>query len=207
MTSDQIDALDLVFSAVVDECRSSVVGNLLENHLKVVVVDRLLRTGHSIMEGTTRAGQGKVLRLDQGRVSVQYVPRESRATSPDIRIVAPVSLVLELQARSLYGTQDALFSANIVDDLERVRDGRADAFILAADRGIYDPIRGVKANNRGRRALAPDILAAALPPSQACERGESTKCRVANGEFTCWIARVASPYGTERIIVAISRSV
>ena len=207
MTSYSTDALAIAFSAVVDECRLSAVGNLLENHLKVVIVDRLLRAGHSVMEGTSRAGKGKVLRLDGSRMDVQYVSRPSKSTSPDIRIVAPEPLVLELQARSLYGTQDTLFSAYIVDDLERVRDGRADAFILAADRDIYDPIRGVKANNLGRRALAPDVLAASLPPSQSCECGESVECRVPSGEFACSIARVASPYGTERIILSVSRAI
>jgi len=144
MNSDQSAVLEVAFSAAVDECRWSAVGNLLENHLKVVIVDRLLRAGCSVLEGTSRQGQGKVVRIEDGRIACQFVPRASMPTSPDIRVVAPARLVLELQARSLFGTQDTLFSANIVDDLERVRDGRADAFILAADREIYDPIRGLK---------------------------------------------------------------
>ena len=207
MTPDQRAALAVAFSAVVDECQTSVVGNLLENHLKVVVVDRLLRAGYSVMEGTSRAGQGKIIRLDGDRVSVQFVSRASMPTSPDLRIVAPAQLVLELQARSLFGTQDTLFSANIVDDLARVRDSRADAFIFAADREIYDPIRGLKSNNRGRKALAPEVLAGALPPSVSCESGESVQCHGPSGEFECSLSRIVSPFGTERVVLALSRAV
>lgn len=206
LTAEQAHILRAAFSATVEECQTSAVGNLLENHLKVVIVDRLLRLGCAIMEGTSRAGRGKIVRVRDGRIGFEYVARPSMPTSPDIRVVAPVQLVLELQARSLFGTQDTLFSANIADDLDRVRDGRAHAFILAADLEIYDPIRGLKATTRGRKALLPEVLAAALPPSSGCECGTSLVSHGPSGEFACMLARVMSPFQTERLIVALSRA-
>jgi hypothetical protein len=107
----------------------------LEAHLKVVIVEALLRSGHEVLEGSSR-NTGKRVFLAEGGVRTvnEPLPHMVAATgsiktknSPDIRVWAPARLVLELQVRSILGTQDSLFSDNLVDDLDRVQRGAADA--------------------------------------------------------------------------------
>src|SRR5471030_457377 len=89
----------------------------------------------------------------------------SKATrwSPDVRIWHPVKLMVEIQCRSVWGSQDALFSNNILNDLDRICSGIAQVFVFCCDLPIYRSLRGDKTETRGRRAVAPEIFGSLFP--------------------------------------------
>jgi len=206
LTEEQLVALRVVLESIRLECLKSPLGNLLEAYLKVVALHALLAHGYTVMEGTSRSGRGKWVGLKEGRLAFEYVRRPSRAGSPDIRIVSPVQVVIELQARSEFGTQDTLFSNNVLDDLQRVQEGRADAFVLAMDSSIYDALRGIRKDPRGRKAAAPEVLAGSLPRPETMrtEFGQRAEC-TDNQRFNYLAAGVISAYGTNRIVAGLWR--
>lgn len=172
----QLVALRLVLQACADECTHSPLGNLLEGNLKVAAADALLLAGYSILESANIKDQGRVLSLQNGQLKAELASRpvlkafedSGKITmSPDLRVWAPCRLVLELQVRSCFGSQSALFSENLFDDIRRVGTSVVDAFVLAADRPIYDALRGVKQGARGRKAKYAHILPLLLPPSES----------------------------------------
>jgi hypothetical protein len=127
-------------------------------------------------------------------------------SSPDLRVWEPCKLIVELQARTELGSQSALFSANLVDDIERVRRGAADAFVLAADHSLYDGLRGIKSDARGRKAKYPNALGEALPPSECLGTDfEPFKWPVVQRpNLICTGTRLRTRYGIERCILGIS---
>jgi len=109
------------------ECQSNLLATLNEMHLKVVALNALLTAGFVVLEGSSR-NRAKALRLVDGRLDVTSQTRsplmaqsgEATSFSADIRVADPASLVIELKARSIHGTQDAIGSETILKDLERV---------------------------------------------------------------------------------------
>jgi hypothetical protein len=213
---EQLKAVRVATQAALNECTRSPVGNLLEGHLKVVLVECLLRAGYSVLEGSTR-NIGKAVQLVDGRVgwSADQRPRMEPAPgskklnlSPDVRIWSPVRVSIELQVRSVLGAQDALFSANLADDLDRVERGVADVFILAADRSIYDAMRGIKTSPRGRKPKHPELLTNVFPDT-AKLGGELNiePCVSACARFQWFGAITRTAFGLDRIVVAIFKFV
>ena len=214
MNDGQLTAVRIATRAALDECRQSPVGNLLEAHMKVVVVSALLRAGYSIMEGSTR-NTGKVIGLRNGRITITNEDRptmapavgsEKKTLSPDLRVWGPIRMVIELQIRTVLGSQDALFSDNLVDDLDRVLRGVADAFILAADRPLYDALRGIKTDNRGRKPKHTETCSRALPDSETLgEDIPAVPGCSACGRFSSLAVLARTEFGLERVIVSLWR--
>jgi hypothetical protein len=212
MTAEALtSALMTAFEAIAECCRTRLLGNTSEHTLKAAAIEALLRDGFAVMEGTSVSGMGKVIRLQDGVLTTEPVPRESarslvdpaKGTSPDIRVWEPAKLVFELQARSNYGSQDATNTPPVLDDLRRVSLGQVDAFILAADVQIYDAMRGIKGSNKGRPLKAPGLLEALFPPS---EQLEEDGYGMSDGSFdgallALFARRVISPSGTPRIVL------
>jgi len=172
----QLTALAIILDACAAECVRSPLGNLLEAHLKVVAADALLSAGYSILESANMKALGRVLSLRDGQLQVTLAKRPFMApapgsnkakNSPDLRVWEPCRLVVELQVRSTLGSQSALFSDNLLDDLDRVRRGTADAFVLAADRVLYEALGGRKRDTRGRKAKHGTLLSQVLPPIES----------------------------------------
>lgn len=210
----QLSALGVVLSACAEECLRSPLGNLLEGHLKVVAADALLRAGYSIMESANAKGQGRVLSLKDGRVGSEVesrptIPAHSDSTrtrmSPDLRIWRPCRLVLELQVRSTFGSQSALFSENLFDDVRRVSMSAVDAFVLAADRELYDALRGIKQDARGRKSKHGDLFVHLLPPSASLARCADSLAWPwsKHDPFEVSGALLGTSFGLERCIVGV----
>lgn len=211
----QPTALRLVLKACADECARSALGNLLEGHLKVVGADALLHAGYSILESANVKGQGRVVSLCGGRLQQSLDSRPTMAAfsdsgkakmSPDLRVWSPCRLIVELQVRSSFGAQSALFSANLLDDIRRVGTRTVDAFVLAADRSIYDALRGVKEDRRGRKALHADVLRMLLPASETLAQVEdpaSWPSVITADHFdVCGVVQPTS-FGADRCIVGV----
>lgn len=195
-------ALWSILTVVKDECESNPVANMLENHLKTVILEKLMFTGYSFLEGSS-ANTGKVLSFN-GKVKIDRCERpmmNSRAdsdcarNSPDIRVWEPCRLVVELQTRSILGTQDSLFSSNLADDLDRVNRGDADVFVFACDRLIYDAIRGVKVSNRGRKAKFPQMFAQTFPDSNLLTPNLTLGFK--------HIVAMVNSFGIERVVIGV----
>ena len=208
-------ALAVVLNACANECVVSPLGNLLEGHLKVVAGDALLKAGYSIMESANAKGKGRVLSLKAGHVHTHLetrvaIPAHPDSTntkmSPDLRVCDPCRLVLELQVRSVFGSQSALFSDNLFDDMRRVGTAAVDAFVLAADRALYDALRGIKQDSRGRKSKHGDTLRHLLPPSESL----GSSLNSADGPsskhldiFEVSGTLVSTSFGVERCIVGV----
>ena len=89
---------------------------------------------------------------------------KQKAVSADVRVCAPCSLVVELQTRSVCGSQDSLFWNNLIDDYQRLVSAKADVFVFACDRSIYEVLRGGRRDNRGRKAAVRPEEARELMP-------------------------------------------
>ena len=213
MDPQQFLAFRAVLQSIYDECARSPVATMMENHLKVVVLETLLPMGYGFLEGSARTGVGKLLRLHDGVVNVELCSRptmnagpesECAKNSPDIRIWDPCHLIIELQTRSCYGTQDTLFSRNIADDLSRVRRGDAGAFILACDRPIYDALRGIKNDNRGRKALHTDVFERLLPDSDSLTDcfPDLPVCSY-DGCYMVLAAKTPPTFGMQRVVIGV----
>ena len=212
----QLTALRVILKTCADECVRGPLGNLLEGHLKVVSAEALLRAGYSILESANKRGMGRLLSLKGDRIHYSECPREmvaalpdtgKKTMSPDLRIWEPCRLVVELQVRSMFGSQCALFSDNILDDMTRVGQAAAGAFVLAADRTIYDALRGVKTDRRGRKAKHGIVMPLLFPPSEslACASFDPAAWPVSRHLETWDVSGVVleTPFGVERCVVGI----
>ena len=214
----QLAAMRIALGACASECKNSILGNLLEAHLKVVAANALLQAGYSILESANRKGQGRLLSLQGGRLTAQFEPRlnlsvfedsKQQKLSPDLRVWTPCQLVLEFQVRSCFGSQSALFSDNLFDDLRRVGNSVVDGFILAADRPLYDALRGKKIDARGRKARYAVVLQNILPSSDSLAQTSDPgtwSMQLSAEHFAAIGALLQTPFGVERCIVGMWRA-
>jgi hypothetical protein len=202
-------AAQVIFDTTLAVCREEPLATVGEGQVKAAIARGLLEDGFSVLEGS--AAGAKVLTLKDGTIRVQAAvlpemapaPGSSkRRLSPDVRVWAPVQLAIEVQCRSIWGSQDTLFSANILDDLTRICTGRAHLLVLAFDRPIYDSLRGLKADTRGRKALATDVFATLLPDSKSLGPTKAASNPSA-GPYSVglWAAVTSSPWGVDRVVV------
>ena len=212
-------ALNVILQACADECANSPLGNLLESHLKVVAAEALLRRGYSILESANMKGQGRVVAFQAGTLTSTLHPRPAivafpdsgkQRMSPDLRVWAPCRVVVELQVRSCFGSQSAISSDNLFDDLRRVGNNAVDAFVLAADRPLYDAARGVKEERRGRKAKHADLIPLLLPPSESLLEAETCRAwpslKTVDDHFQVTGVRLNTAFGIQRCVVGIWRA-
>jgi len=129
-----------------------------------------------------------------------------KGLSADIRVGSPANLIVELKARSIHGTNDALGSEKIVEDLKRVGSGMVDMFVLAADRELYDGLRGFRKDPRGRKPKHTEIFYHTLPDSATfAARFPMAPVKALEVRLEVLGARVVSIGQTERVIVGVWR--
>ncbi len=210
---EQLHAVRIILRAIHEECRTVPLGNLLEGHVKVVAVNALLLQDHAILEGAGRRGVGRLVRIENGRLiqSLDRLPdmaprkgSEKARLSPDIRVRAPCKLVVEIQIRTQFGSQATLFSDNLADDLDRVRRGVADVLLFVADRPIYESLRGLKADSRGRKAKHTEVFLATLPqpdslPGHVGDMGAPRE----QSEFGYIGSCAESTFGVQHVVLAL----
>jgi hypothetical protein len=232
LTNRHPATLGLIRSVLVafhDECAANPVATISEGHLKVVAMRALLAAGATLIEGSGNATINKKLSLRDGRLHIEAIARRTteenlvrmvadlhrkaadrprmKQTSSDLRVFEPCRLVFELQARSIYGSQDTLFWANLVDDYERLTSGRADVFIIACDAPIYDLLRGNRRDRRGRKAgFAADEARELLPSIEMLPVGvvsDTHELRSSRfGRLRALGCRTAVSVAVERVVLA-----
>lgn len=212
LDDSQRSALTTVLHACASQCER-VLGNLLEGSLKVAAAEALLLRGYAILESANLKGLGRVVSLRDGRLHCTTDSRPAVAAfpdsgklkmSPDLRVWEPCRLVVELQTRSCFGSQSAVFSDNMYDDLRRVGNSLADAFVFVTDRPIYDALRGIKTDTRGRKAKHAEIMHLLLPPSEGLEiwnQDYTWSSVVVGPALTTTGVLVATQFGIERCVV------
>lgn len=213
LSVEQLSAVRIILRATEVECAQSPVGNLLEGHLKVIAIGALISAGYAVMEGANVAGQGRVISLENGLLTASLQPRPHMPSSPgsgkaknspDIRVWHPCRLVVELQIRSQLGSQSALFSDNLADDLGRLERSTVDAFVLAADLDLYNSLRGLKLDARGRPAKHTELFASALPDvSEFPDAIAQDPVHTPNGRWRWLGSRLRTSFGIERIVVGL----
>ena len=212
MSNDASRAMDAVYAASFRLCSESPFATIGEGQLKGAILRALLQAGFSVLEGSTK-NTGKVLSLQDGAVAVTLAPLPpmpalagSTATrwSPDVRIWEPIRLVAEIQARSIWGTQDALFSKNLLNDLDRICSGLAHFFVFCCDLPIYLALLGEKTDTRGRKAAGKDIFCNLLPHPDSLSSTPShfkSKC----GPYSVIVSGGLTPpiWGVQRVVLVI----
>lgn len=210
------NALMTAFEAAADCCRTRLLGNTTEHTIKEACVEALLRQGFGVMEGTTTAGKGKILRFRDGKMETELVDHSAaksvvdptKRSSPDIRVCEPIKMVFELQARSILGSQDGTSTPAILDDLRRVARDGAEVFILAADRKIYDAIRQIQPDKGGRKLKEPGVLKGLFPASDllATNGYDETDGTYDEALLSMFARHVESPSGIERIVLGVMQN-
>lgn len=202
--------VDSIFNALWREAMNGPLAGHNEGFLKVVAMRSLLATGCSLSEGGTATD--KLLSLVDGKLAIEPFRRpriSARAgvkklwTSADLTIEKPVRLVVEFQVRSAASTQDAVFSDNLYDDIERVRARRADAFFFLCDYGLWLRLRGEKPVE-GKR-LKPSKHSAyfrSVLPDLWDEQKEASSVAL-DGEVFADAAILRTPHGEESVLMSL----
>jgi len=217
MNGEQLACVGVIQSAVLEDLRSHPCANWSEGRVKSVAVYALLKAGYAILEGSNWSGKGRRISWLGGKLKGDLVPLPDMAclpgevknrNSPDLRVVAPLTMTFEIQVRSTFTSQSQLMSDNVVNDVRRIAHGTADVLLGAFDRTIYDALRGIKADPRGRPPRNPELFSAVLPPSSDLSDVEVTRTAAANslGAFQCCAARVGADIGVERVFFALFRA-
>ena len=123
--------------------------------------------------------------------------------NPDVRVERPVPLSLLLKVAGCYGSLDTLVHKSIRKDVDQIRGGGADILIVAADRKLYDDLRGEKHERRGRPAEAPRQFSDLLPESTSIGEGEVGRDHIARRATGAHLAvRTGSVVVPERLVIA-----
>src|SRR5690554_5423953 len=102
--------LDQLLADAYDECVRSPAATVDGGHLRGVLLDRVLRAGHGVVEPTAEARMGRLLRLDDDVMRVERVALSARrataggrpARPPDLRLWTPERLDVDLFARGTF---------------------------------------------------------------------------------------------------------
>lgn len=220
MLPPQLSLLELLLDVVHAECLRSPAATSDGVHLRAVLFDRLLADGHGILEPSSEARVGRLLRLEDDVVRVERVPAPPRARSggrpvrlPDLRIWTPDRLDLELHARGTFRAPATSTTRALHDRLARLAAGASDALLLACDRRSYDALRrgpgAPSGDGDGRGDTRSDLAALAaalLPPSTALAQ-QFGEAQVELGRSQRWTVRGAvTPmvFGVQRVVLALA---
>ncbi|HEY0969724.1 MAG TPA: hypothetical protein VGE02_01975 [Gemmatimonadales bacterium] len=213
--------LEQLLDVVHAECVRSPAATTDAVHLRAVLFDRLLADGHGILEPSSEARVGRLLRLVDDVVRVERVPVPPRARSggrpvrpADLRVWTPGRLDLELHARGTFRAPATSDTRALHHRLARLAAGVSDALVLACDRRSYDALRrgpGAALEDGDVRVPRPDLAAlaaAVLPPSSTLAQsfGEG---EVELGRSRRWAVRGAvTPmvFGVQRVVLALRPS-
>ena len=166
-----MDPVAKIADTFADECRSHCLATLSEGHLKTIAAAAMIGNGFTIIEGSNWNDKGWQVALSSGKLNANLVAlpvftshQTGKRIAPDLRVNTPSGIcTIELQSRCRVGTSSQLSSGSIMDDITRVQNGSADAFILVADADLYDAIRGIKKDPRGRKAKHSAYFAHVFP--------------------------------------------
>lgn len=189
-------------------------------HLRAVLLDRLLADGHGVLEPSSEARVGRLLRLVDDVVRIERVPMPPRARSngrpvrpPDLRVWTPERLDLEVYARGTFRAPATSGTRALHDRLARLAAGTSDALLMACDRRSYDALRrgpGAPSDDgEGRGDPRSDLaaLAAALLPPSATLAQSFDGAEVELGRNQRWTVRGAvTPmvFGVQRVVLALT---
>jgi hypothetical protein len=209
---DREAAIVAAVRAIAQELRTGLLPTIAEGHIRVVVLEALIREGLTLREGGYDSKVDKLLRLTSGRVSVRRVPRiKARAVeglggnfhTVDVRVEEPIKLSLLLKVASSHGVRDYLVHKLIRKDVDQIRGGGADALIIATDRKPYDVFRGDRRVRAERSAEGPNQFAVIFPASHSIGEGEVGRDSIVREPDASWLAvRTGGATDTERLVLA-----
>lgn len=228
MRPSQLALLHSVLDAALAACLAGPVATLESAHLRALLLERLLRDGGAVLEPSGEPGRGRLLRLVDDVVRVERAPLPPRPPAagssrpprpPDLRLVDPERLDLEVHARSTLAQPPDGAGRALLERLGRVAARTTDALILACDRRSYDALRRAAAAGAPapapsgapvpRRRTDPPVLgalcAAVLPPSAAlaADFGDHEADVGAGQLFVASGAVTPMVFGVQRVVVAV----
>lgn len=191
--------LERLLKDLVAWCARDPLATIAEGHLKVEAMRSLLNSGAILLEGSNTAGKGWRLKLSGQDLASELISLGQQPSKPDIRVIAPNRLTLELKVRPDCGSLAQARSSQFEKDLRNVAKGEADGLIVAFGPNGYNAMRGEKSETRGRK---PSFTFQDLLPPQD-DMSESKLC-LRTSEFAGTAFRTAA-YRAEnkRVVVAI----
>jgi hypothetical protein len=210
MHPKQLALIEAALGAVADECVRSPVATMSAGHLRAVVAERLLRDGATLVERGASAAERRLVRLVDDVVQVERAdsPRAAHRgrlpRSPDLRVVSPVLLGVDLWARGALSPAERLGGRWLHERIAALADGTSDVLLLACDRRAYDALRVARTGADGEPAALPRLCAALLPPSRSLGTEPMLAAPTLGGRR--WGARATlTPmvFGAQRIALAL----
>ena len=133
---------DICLRGLVADFDGNPLSLLAEGHTKTIIANALLCEGYSITEGKPgEKGYGYRLSLAGEKLNavVEKIPPRANKT-PDLRVLVDQysrPLLIEIKTRFSYGAQGSGYADPILDDINVVRRGLADLFLLASSSIVY----------------------------------------------------------------------
>lgn len=196
------------------ECLRSPVATVGAEHLRAVLVERLLAEGAAILEPGPRAGEGRLVTLRDDIVRRERVTvppttdaAERRARHPDLRVQAPERLALDLHVRGALSRPARDGGRALLERLERLTSGATDALLVACDRRSYDALRRdpSTASLPPREARLAALCAVILPPSVALADAPMPMVSQVRGGRTYVATAAVTPmvFGVQRVVALL----
>lgn len=191
---------DLV-NDLVEWCERDQLATISEGHMKAEVMRSLLGRGAVLLEGSNVAGRGWRIASGVDELESTLVELPLAESKPDVRVVCPVDLTLELKVRPDFGSLAQARSAQFEKDFQNVEESRADALVVAFGPIGYQSMRGVKQDARGRKPTF--TLEGLLPAPGDIQTGKAGLSQGVRGQslFDVLSGRAANG----RVVVAICR--
>lgn len=172
MDPRQLTLIAGALDAVAAECVRSPVATLNSGHLRAIVVEHFLRAGAAIFERGATSSDGRVLRLtgDVIRSEAHVLPPRGRASGrpprmPDLRLLDPVALGLDLHARGALAAPDRDASRILLERFASLASGASHALLIACDRRAWDSLRVERPGADARPTELSRLCSALLPAS------------------------------------------
>jgi hypothetical protein len=158
-------SLHAAFAAVRHEVSSCSLAILNEEYLETVACLGVLQSGGSFFQAGNVPGKRFWIRMERGRLCSEPVlnttsqvgtqkrrgrPNGSKSSDLYIRLEDRVYRI-EIKTRCSFGSSSSNSSATLFGDVQKLKEGFADALILAADVCVYQNLLGDRLGKRGAK--------------------------------------------------------
>ena len=207
----QLTLLAGALDAVAAECVRSPVATLNDGHLRAVLVEHFLRADAAIFERGATSCEGRLVRLSGDVIRADphvLPPRPARAgrpaRAPDLRLLDPVALGLDVHARGALAAAERDASRSLLDRFAALASGATHALALACDRRAWDALR-VQRPGAGGGPTELSRLCGALLPATATLAAEPAESSPSIGGRPWGVRALITPtvFGVQRVAAVV----
>jgi|GEM_PF-5710439 len=206
---DVSGVLDRIIGALAIDMVSCPAATFKEGRVNTVAAAALLGAGFKLIEcyPSTKIGmeiwmEGNALLCKGCALPMRPVNDGEKQDRPDLRITNP-PLHLEFKVIPKFGAKAMVSVKSLNKDVEKLLRKTADVLVFCADDKMYDQARGAKRDPRGRPRESVALLDAILPAIDDLTADVTHRITCLDERFNCAVRRVPTPFGFERMVVAV----